>query len=118
MTLKPRPAKPWYWPCRSCGARPICRPHWPPEPIISPTTWTSEPTTSTAMAKVASPRSARDTIAKPAAIQTAPRTRARAPASTESARRERRTWKSATQAVLMISRTATITGGAAVRWEM
>ena len=70
------------------------------------------------MAKVASPRSARATTAKPAAIQTAPRTSARAPASTESARRERRTWKNATQAVLMISRTATITGGADVRWEM
>ncbi len=70
------------------------------------------------MANVASPRSARDTIAKPAAIHTAPRTSARAPASTESARRDSRTWKNATQAVLRMSSTATITGGAAVRWEM
>ena len=70
------------------------------------------------MAKVASPRSASDTTAKPAAIHTAPRTRARAPASTESARRERRTWKNATQAVFSTSSTATITGGADVRWEM
>ena len=37
------PAKPWYCPCRSRGASPICSPHWPPEPTISPTTCTPAP---------------------------------------------------------------------------